>query len=83
MGFVLVIHFLRGALAVERIVGLCRQHSMPAVALVDRGHLFAALEFALKAAQSGVQPIMGVFIGCESGYGLLSSAVLSSSLCSK
>ncbi len=32
---------------------------MPAVALTDKGNLFGALEFALAAAESGVQPIIG------------------------
>lgn len=32
---------------------------MPAVAVTDTNNLFGALEFALAAAESGIQPIIG------------------------
>jgi len=41
------------------LIQLCLQHHMPAVALTDMGNLFGALEFAMAAAESGVQPILG------------------------
>src|SRR5271163_1966640 len=41
------------------LIELCLQHHMPAVALTDKGNLFGALEFAIAAAESGVQPIIG------------------------
>src|SRR5271170_1681100 len=41
------------------LIQLCLQHHMPAVALTDKGNLFGALEFALAASESGVQPIIG------------------------
>jgi len=52
-----------GALKVKDLVGLCKRHKMPAVALTDSGNLFGALEFALAARDEGVQPI----VGCELG----------------
>ena len=52
-----------GAIQVEDAVKLAKQHRMPALAITDRGNLFGALEFALEASKSGVQPI----IGCELG----------------
>src|SRR5580693_6019533 len=41
------------------LIKLCLQHHMPAVALTDKGNLFGALEFALAAAEEGIQPIIG------------------------
>ena len=52
-----------GAIKTKNLVALCRQHSMPAVAITDSGNLFGALEFAMAASEAGVQPI----IGCELG----------------
>ncbi|HXP13493.1 MAG TPA: PHP domain-containing protein, partial [Stellaceae bacterium] len=52
-----------GAIKVKALIELCRRHAMPAVAMTDSGNLFGALEFAIAAAESGVQPI----IGCELG----------------
>ena len=36
---------------------------MPAVALTDRGNLFGALEFAVTAADAGLQPVVGAVLG--------------------
>ena len=52
-----------GAIKVKELVGLCKKHGMPALAITDRGNLFGALEFAQAAGEAGVQPI----IGCELG----------------
>jgi DNA polymerase-3 subunit alpha len=52
-----------GAIKVKELVGLCKKHGMPALAITDRGNLFGALEFAQAASEAGVQPI----IGCEIG----------------
>jgi DNA polymerase-3 subunit alpha len=52
-----------GAIKIKDLIELCRRHAMPAVAMTDSGNLFGALEFAMAAAESGVQPI----IGCELG----------------
>ena len=48
-----------GALRIPQLVELCRKNRMPAVAVTDTGNLFGALEFALAAADAGVQPIIG------------------------
>src|SRR5690242_19569702 len=50
-----------GAIKVKELCKLCKAQKMPAVAITDAGNLFGALEFALSAVDSGVQPI----IGCE------------------
>ncbi len=51
-----------GAMKIADLVGLCRDHAMPAVAMTDHGNLFGALEFSEKAAQSGIQPIIGCLL---------------------
>ena len=48
-----------GALKIGDLVELCRADAMPAVAVTDSGNMFGALEFALAAAEAGVQPIIG------------------------
>ena len=49
-----------GAIKVKALVDLAKKNAMPAVAMTDTGNLFGALEFAMAAAESGVQPIVGV-----------------------
>ena len=48
-----------GAIKIKELVGLCVKNAMPAVAVTDTGNLFGAMEFALAAAEAGVQPIIG------------------------
>ena len=48
-----------GAIKVKDLVKMCVQHKMPAVAVTDSSNMFGALEFAIEAAKSGVQPIIG------------------------
>lgn len=50
---------LECSLKIERLIGLCCQHEMPAIALTDNNNLFGALEFAEAAIKKGVQPIIG------------------------
>src|ERR1700684_1390614 len=52
-----------GAIKVKELVALAKRNAMPAVAMTDAGNLFGALEFAIAAADAGVQPI----VGCELG----------------
>ena len=48
-----------GAIKVKDLVKLCAREKMPAVAVTDTNNLFGAMEFALEAAKSGIQPILG------------------------
>src|SRR5262245_28553066 len=52
-----------GAIKLKQLIALCRAQAMPAVAVTDTGNLFGALEFALAARDSGVQPIIGCQLG--------------------
>jgi len=54
-----------GALKIKDLIKLCRKQRMPAVAVTDTGNLFGALEFAMAAADEGIQPIIGVQLGIK------------------
>lgn len=48
-----------GAIKIPKLVGLCADNRMPAVALTDTRNLFGALEFSVACADKGIQPIIG------------------------
>ncbi len=48
-----------GAIKTKELVKLCKKHGFPAVAVTDTGNLFGCLEFAMAAADEGIQPIIG------------------------
>ena len=50
---------LEGALPLATLVKLAAEDGMPAVGVTDTANLFGALEFSEKAAQAGIQPIVG------------------------
>ena len=50
---------LEGAVPVKKLVKLCVEAGMPAVAVTDTNNMFAALEFSVTAMDAGVQPIVG------------------------
>jgi DNA polymerase-3 subunit alpha len=54
-----------GAIKVKDLIKLCKKEKMPAVAVTDTGNLFGALEFAMAAADEGVQPIIGAQLGIK------------------
>ena len=47
------------------LVDLALSNNMPAIALTDNGNLFGALEFSLKAAKKGLQPILGCILDID------------------
>ena len=47
-----------GAIQIKDLVSKCIQENMPAVCITDTGNLFGALEFAVKASEVGLQPII-------------------------
>ncbi len=53
---------LESANKLESLPELAREFNMPAVALCDRGNLFASLEFALACKKIKVQPIHGIIL---------------------
>ena len=56
-----------GAIKVGSLVKLATRHAMPALAITDSGNLFCALEFSKACADSGIQPIIGCALLCDSG----------------
>jgi DNA polymerase III subunit alpha len=50
---------LEGAVPVKKLIGLCQNAKMPAVAVTDSNNMFAALEFSVLAKAAGLQPIVG------------------------
>ena len=50
---------LEGALPLSVLVKLAAEDRMPAVGVTDTANLFGALEFSEKAAEKGIQPIVG------------------------
>lgn len=56
-----------GAIRIKDLVKRCKLNDMPAVAVTDTNNLFGALEFAMAAADEGVQPIIGAQITMDDG----------------
>ena len=51
-----------GAIKVDALVALCREHRMPAVAIADTCNLFGAMQFSEACVGAGVQPIIGCVV---------------------
>ena len=48
-----------GAVKTEKLIELCEQYNMPAVAVTDTNNLFGALELSTKLSEHGIQHIIG------------------------
>ena len=55
----------QGAIKIDDLVNLAKENNMPALALTDNGNLFGALEFSIKSANNGIQPIIGSILDLE------------------
>ena len=55
----------QGAIKIDDLVNLAKENNMPALALTDNGNLFGALEFSIKSANNGIQPIIGSILDIE------------------
>lgn len=53
---------LESTIKVNNLVSLAAKHEMPAVALLDKNNMFAALEFAIAAKKNSIQPIHGAIV---------------------
>ena len=51
-----------GAIHVKELAKLAAAQDMPAAGITDTANLFGALEFALAAADAGVQPVIGTLL---------------------
>ena len=48
-----------GAVKTEKLIELCEQYNMPAVAVTDTNNLFGTLELSTKLSEHGIQHIIG------------------------
>ncbi|WP_417308462.1 DNA polymerase III subunit alpha [Devosia sp.] len=58
---------LEGALPLAKVLGLAKADAQPAIGITDTNNLFGALEFSEKAADKGIQPIVGVELALDFG----------------
>jgi DNA polymerase-3 subunit alpha len=56
---------LEGAVQPDALAKACRALGFPAAAVVDRGNMFAAMDFSAAAKDAGVQPIMAALLPFE------------------
>ena len=56
---------LEGAVQPDALAKACRAAGFPAAAVVDRGNMFAAMDFSAAAKDAGVQPIMAALLPVE------------------
>ncbi|MBC6439436.1 MAG: DNA polymerase III subunit alpha [Rhodospirillales bacterium] len=53
---------LEGAVKIPKLVDLCAENGMPAMAISDTGNMFGVLEFSDACAGKGIQPIIGTLL---------------------
>src|SRR5437868_9894245 len=58
-----------GAMKTKALIEAAKREAMPALGVADTGNLFGALEFALAAADAGIQPIVGCRLAIRRGDG--------------
>lgn len=56
---------LESSIKIDDLVDLAAKNDMPAVALTDRGNLFASLEFSVASCKKKIQPIHGAILNIE------------------
>jgi len=65
---------LEGAIKIPDLISKILKEKMPAVAVTDKGNLFAALEFSMAASSKGIQPIVGCELNFDSQMDVVSSS---------
>ncbi|MDR1476190.1 MAG: DNA polymerase III subunit alpha [Holosporales bacterium] len=56
-----------GAIKIPDLVKSCIAKDLPAIAMTDTNNMFGAMEFALKCAENGIQPIVGSLLNLKVG----------------
>src|SRR5262245_53101463 len=65
-----------GAMKTKALIEAAKREAMPALGVADTGNLFGALEFALAAADAGIQPIVGCRLAIRrASVGLMQSGL--------
>lgn len=65
---------LEGAIKIPDLISKVLKEKMPAIAVTDKGNLFAALEFSMAASSKGIQPIIGCELNFDSQIEIVSSS---------
>lgn len=63
----------RGASKIDALIDQAVKFNQPALALIDEGNMYAALDFSKAASAKGIQPIIGTKLWVEIGDGKLGS----------
>jgi DNA polymerase III, alpha subunit len=50
---------LEGAITTKKLLKLCNENNMPAVAITDTSNMFGALEISELLSKDGIQPVIG------------------------
>lgn len=70
-----------GAVKLPDLIHACEDKKIPAIAVTDTNNMFGALEFAIKASNSGIQPIMGLQVDVKYSDVLAPIVLLSKNEC--
>lgn len=65
-----------GASKIKDLVETAKSHKIPAIALVDDGNMYGAMEFSQAAIKAGVQPIIGTKLWFDTGMNTRGSIIL-------
>lgn len=65
-----------GASKVKALVAAAKAAKIPAIAMVDEGNMYGAMEFSQAAADKGIQPIIGVKLWFDNGMNTKGSIIL-------
>lgn len=66
----------KGASKIKSIVEAAKAGNIPAIAMVDEGNMYGAMEFSMAAVGKGIQPIIGVKLWFDNGLNTKGSIVL-------
>ncbi len=51
---------LDGAITIEQLVGFCKQHKLPSIAISDHGNICGAVNFFQACTKAGIKPVLGM-----------------------
>ncbi|MGB5857467.1 MAG: PHP domain-containing protein, partial [Pseudomonas aeruginosa] len=66
----------KGASKIKSIVAAAKAANIPAIAIVDEGNMYGAMEFSMAAVGKGIQPIIGVKLWFDNGLNTKGSIIL-------
>ncbi|HBL98660.1 TPA: DNA polymerase III subunit alpha [Candidatus Dependentiae bacterium] len=51
---------LDGAITIEQLMGFCKEHKLPSIAISDHGNVCGAVNFFQASKKAGVKPVLGM-----------------------